>query len=455
MVSRYAIIVTCTASSIGCPKTHYKIRGVEILLKNNNILINLPIIFVLGLLPIIINPLSYDYYYGIKALLLVVISLSCIIIMLINIGKLKPFSSRNLYAAIGCASLSIYMLLVVLSTFMSIDINRSIWGRPLRWEGLIILICYSIVFYYSKVMPLNKNLLIKVFCLASFAIALYGILQHFGIDPLPRDIFRRNWINYSYGTSGNPDFLGSLIVLSSPFALYIFLRENKYIYLIIFLIQFICLIFTRSRGPFIGFTVSLLILFCYIIRDSYFRKRILSSLALIIILFTIINITSDNIYFKRVMTIPKNAFSIITAQKNNDYAGSGRIYIWKKTLQLIKARPMIGYGPDTFDLSYMSKFGKESISHLGPIIEDKAHNEYLQIAYASGLPALISYLMFILASIYIGINNMNKENLSLPLAAGCAGYLVQAFFNISVVSVAPVFWVLLGITASNGSKISN
>ena len=28
---------------------------------------------------------------------------------------------------------------------------------------------------------------------------------------------------------------------------------------------------------------------------------------------------------------------------------------------------------------------------------------------------------------------------------GCIAYLIQSFFNISVVSVAPIYWMMLGI----------
>jgi len=38
-----------------------------------------------------------------------------------------------------------------------------------------------------------------------------------------------------------------------------------------------------------------------------------------------------------------------------------------------------------------------------------------------------------------------------PLFSAILGYLVQAFFNISVVSVAYVFWVFLGLLAGDCS----
>ena len=40
-----------------------------------------------------------------------------------------------------------------------------------------------------------------------------------------------------------------------------------------------------------------------------------------------------------------------------------------------------------------------------------------------------------------------KDKIQTALLFGVIGYLIQAFFNISVVSVAPIFWILLGLLA--------
>ena len=78
---------------------------------------------------------------------------------------------------------------------------------------------------------------------------------------------------------------------------------------------------------------------------------------------------------------------------------------------------------------------------------DRAHNEYLHIAAVTGIPALICYLLMLFL---ITINNIKfifKDKIQTALLFGVLGYLIQAFFNISVVSVAPIFWILLGLLA--------
>ena len=79
---------------------------------------------------------------------------------------------------------------------------------------------------------------------------------------------------------------------------------------------------------------------------------------------------------------------------------------------------------------------------------DRAHNEYLHIAVSSGIPALISYLVFTFLCLKKGFKLMKKDVRYLPYFTALSAYLVQAFFNISIVSVAYIFWIFLGINTN-------
>ena len=76
---------------------------------------------------------------------------------------------------------------------------------------------------------------------------------------------------------------------------------------------------------------------------------------------------------------------------------------------------------------------------------DKAHNEYLQIAATIGIPALIVYLSFLSLILFPKMKEMFKNKLLFILVLTIICYLTQAFFNISTIGVAPLFWMLLGI----------
>jgi len=86
---------------------------------------------------------------------------------------------------------------------------------------------------------------------------------------------------------------------------------------------------------------------------------------------------------------------------------------------------------------------------------DKAHNEFLHIAVSSGIPSLVAYLLFILLVIIYYLKSHTDSTLTIPLFTAVMGYLAQAFFNISVVSVAFIFWAYLGLLTAKSSKQSS
>jgi putative inorganic carbon (HCO3(-)) transporter len=45
-----------------------------------------------------------------------------------------------------------------------------------------------------------------------------------------------------------------------------------------------------------------------------------------------------------------------------------------------------------------------------------------------------------------------RENMKTLLLLTILAYLVQAFFNISVIAVAPIYWILLGLLAQKTEK---
>jgi O-antigen ligase len=75
---------------------------------------------------------------------------------------------------------------------------------------------------------------------------------------------------------------------------------------------------------------------------------------------------------------------------------------------------------------------------------DKAHNEYLHIAVVTGIPSLLTYLSILVIIFWRNITQVKRDKTKLIVAFAVFAYLAQAFSNISVIAVAPLFWILLG-----------
>ena len=133
--------------------------------------------------------------------------------------------------------------------------------------------------------------------------------------------------------------------------------------------------------------------------------------------------------------------------------GSARIYIWSRAIPLLKNTVAIGSGPDSFVIEFPQNdyIGKINAYGTPKMIVDKPHNLYLQIAVNTGVLSLIAFLAMIAVyvascvKLYFARNNRSAAApLGTAIFIGICSYLVAGLFNDSVVSVAAVFWVLLG-----------
>lgn len=135
---------------------------------------------------------------------------------------------------------------------------------------------------------------------------------------------------------------------------------------------------------------------------------------------------------------------------------SNRGYIWSRPIPMLKDVLIIGYGPDNYPMVFPQEdyVGRFNVGNKGmlDIITDKPHNMYLQTAINTGVISLLA-LMFIWGmylfdcfKLYIG-GNMESfvEYMGAATFLSITAYLVAGLFNDNIVSVAPLFWILLGM----------
>lgn len=136
--------------------------------------------------------------------------------------------------------------------------------------------------------------------------------------------------------------------------------------------------------------------------------------------------------------------------------GSARGYIWSRSLPLLWDTLLLGYGPDTFAMVFPQQdfSGKFLVYGTTDMLVDKVHNLFLQNALNTGalsalaLAALFVWYLRTSVRIYARrdpADGTSTHAVGVACLAAVVGYLGAALFNDSVVSVAPVFWVLLGL----------
>lgn len=130
-------------------------------------------------------------------------------------------------------------------------------------------------------------------------------------------------------------------------------------------------------------------------------------------------------------------------------AGSGRAYIWSRTIPLLKNYLLIGSGADTFFMIFPHDdyAGKYSSNTLLNIVFDKPHSMYFQMIQGTGGISFIAFLIMIGIYIYqvIRSNRKEKQPFSNAIAAGVIGFLIAGMFNDSSVCTMPIFYGMLGM----------
>lgn len=133
---------------------------------------------------------------------------------------------------------------------------------------------------------------------------------------------------------------------------------------------------------------------------------------------------------------------------------SSRGYIWSRSLPMLRNTLLLGNGPDTFVFEFPQNdlLGKLYAYDSATTIVDKPHNLYLQIALSEGVIALLAFLGIILIYIVDSIKLYalkskftETEIMGISVFLAVIGYLFAGIFNDSVISVAPIFWVVLGV----------
>ncbi|HEY84519.1 MAG TPA: tetratricopeptide repeat protein [Chloroflexi bacterium] len=159
-------------------------------------------------------------------------------------------------------------LMYVISTIFSISPQVSFWGSYQRLQGSYTFLSYILVFALMAANMKSRaqvERFITTVIIASVPVALYGIIQHNGLDPLPwaGDVTKRVASNM-----GNAIFVSSYLIMIIPLTVSRLIRSMKAIitedqaswghtilaavYIFVLAIQLLTVWYSVSRGPQIG-----------------------------------------------------------------------------------------------------------------------------------------------------------------------------------------------------------
>lgn len=406
------------------------------------------------LAPLLIVPSSDDSNYNIlKFIVLLVGGLALLILLLVNY-KTLTLDKKDII-------ILIFLGLIFISTFFSSDIKKSIFGEKNRYEGLLMFCTYICIYLSAKKYFKYEKILkfLNIMFYVSMIIGILGIAQKYvSYKPL-YPIFDKGMCS----TFGNSNFFGSFISIVFPIATAIYILKSDKKSIILSLVMFFNMIASGTRSAWVAFIVAGLFGLIFLIKQrnkTYFKRTTILIICFIIICIYLFGgfgfmpktVMNSDIYM---VNDPATKLEQIKADlkglRENGFSkemGSSRIEIWDMTFELITKKPILGCGPDNLKngllANCLEKLTEFAYRHGCGV--DKAHNEYLHIGATLGVPALVCYLVFISFILFPKIRLAFNNNTYFIICLVIISYLAQAFFNISTIGVAPLFWMILGLS---------
>jgi len=366
-------------------------------------------------------------------------------------------------------SLSILFVILIsflffsfLSLLYSFDVQFSLWGDPLRSGGFINFFCY-ILFTFIAFFALKENQWKKVWSaviIAGIFISFIAIFQNFG--------FLENYITPQHfrpsSTLGNPIFLAiyliPLIFLSLSFGIFSEKKRSRIFYFLsCLLFIFVVVFISQTRSAVLGLIIGFItFLFLYPVRGK--KKITFIAFSLIIILIiTFILLWLSNSFFNSDFDIIKSGIQrVLSLIFDSSSIIESRLSAWKVSLKAIKDRPILGYGPENFEIAF-NKYYDPLFPGIAPTYYsqeggaqwwDRAHNLFLDIVITLGIPALILYISFFCVLLFylqrVKTNNKEKKDLILinGIQASFLGYLTAVFFNFDTFDIYIIIFLLIG-----------
>lgn len=344
-----------------------------------------------------------------------------------------PFLSTNKLVALILLVLGIFIISIVLGriklrTPTAVDYLLLIfsiclfYGTVTSYElkhAIKILIVYGvfIMFYFIVTNTITDKKQLKVFLMtllvSGIIVALIGVKQYF--FGAPQD---DAWINEEmfsdiktrvYSTFGNPNVLGEYLIIITSIAVGFFWSAKKplgkTVFVGIAMLLGICLIFTMSRGSWLGILFSAFIFVCFI------ERRLLA--VGVIMLFLLPFVLPDWML---------NRFASITNMQETSAAF--RLSIWKASFNMIKVYWPSGIGIGSFNTVYPA-YALEAAGAY------HSHNLFIQIMLELGIIGFGAFMTFLtffyqkLLKTFIDIKDKSSKIFIAAIFGGTAGYLLQ------------------------------
>ncbi|NLO35974.1 MAG: O-antigen ligase family protein [Clostridiaceae bacterium] len=245
----------------------------------------------------------------------------------------------------------------------------------------------------------------------------------------------------------NANHYGYFLALTAPGVLYLLAAHpvqpgRKLAALAAFGLIIASLNLNQSLGPFLGVAVALL----FVLFATIWLRQPVGPVLLVLGLFAAVSVLVNLIQprlLAALLRLSRDTRLIVRGSAAAAAAGTNRWGLWVNGIQLALEKPLFGFGPDNLGAAYLVR----GIIVNG-IPADRPHNELIQLAASLGFPALVFYLLALLAVGADFIRHRAKMSAAeTALLTMVAAYFISSLVGNSMFYTTPFYFCVLGLAA--------
>ncbi len=322
---------------------------------------------------------------------------------------------------------AIYLAICALSIVVSDYPVKSLLGFVKKWVQYLLLFVIAADVMWRR--PVIKKLL-ALFACSSLLVVCEALVQELFGKGFIRG-YRFSIYSRITGPYQNPSDLATYLMVIIPILLSYAVwcrRWFRWLIWALLLVLSVYLAKTQTVGAFLGLGAGLLV-------TILTHRSIRRAGTVLLVLASLIGV--GFLHHSGRLT------QVLTA---DDIGRADRVMMWKAALGMIKDRPILGHGLNTFMANYLKYWvGGERMPRY-------AHNCYLQVAAETGLTGLAAFLAFLGMLFWHLIRRAIRSEAQLAILlpgfiGGLLAFVVQAGVDTNFYSLrqAVLFWVLAGV----------
>lgn len=319
------------------------------------------------------------------------------------VSRARVHASWPLVALLGMALWS------AVATAAGYEPVRSLFGGSTAAWSLAAIVAYTTVaFLVLQLMNSTARMrqLSWVVLGSSAAVAALAVLQQL----FAADLFGTPWVeawtlHRGFATLGNPDYLGTFLVLPLVLGLVLSLYEPKRPARIVAAVcaAFILTAITGSltRGAWIASAVGVALVAVLLARwkrpeGSGVRLAIAVAVALACILVAVMS--ADEPIGPRLVPGAQVAPGADTAETLASFS-SGRPELWRTTLAMVASRPITGTGPAAYELGWYGHVRDAASTGSADSLATDPHSFVLYVLATTGVPGAALYVLALVGAL--------------------------------------------------------